>query len=138
MTDPKLHHVVFCVPPEDQEGAADLWRDLGLTFDELALEEEGLRVLLAWTAGMEIVSPTAVGGTESDRFRAFLAERGPGVFSVVVRTDDVDVPIAVTARHGADVAYRQHRETGDIVVDEAELSPVFGMPLTFLATNLPD
>jgi hypothetical protein len=138
VTSPKLHHVVFCVRPENQERAADLWRDLGLSFDELALEEEGLRVLLAWSAGIELVAPTEAGGTESDRFRAFLAERGEGVFSVVVRTDDVEGPIAVAGRHGAAVAYQQHREFDGIVVDEAELTPVLGMPITLLATNLPD
>ena len=135
---PKLHHVVFCVRHENQDRAGDFWRDLGLTFDELALEEEGLRVLLAWSAGIEIVSPTEAGGTESDRFHAFLDQYGEGVCSVVVRTDEVEGPIAIAARHGAEVRYQQHREFDDVVVDEADLTPVLGMPVTLLATNLPD
>ena len=44
----------------------------------------------------------------------------------------------MAVQHGAGVRYRQHRETGDVVVDEADLTPVFGMAVTLLATNLPD
>jgi hypothetical protein len=138
MTNARLHHVVYCVRPDNQERAADFWRELGLTFREVPLAEEGIRVLLDWSAGIEIVSPTEPVGTETARFEAFLDERGEGVYSVVVRTADVDGPIAVAARHGAQVRYQQHRETGDVVVDEADLEPVCGMAVTLLATNLPD
>lgn len=138
MSSAKLHHVVFCVHPEHQERAADVWRALGLTFAEIPLEEEGLRVLLDWAAGIEIISPTEQEGTETARFRAFLDEHGEGVCSVVVRTDEVEGPITALAAHGAKVRYQQHRETGDSVVDEADLTPVFGMPVTLLATNMPD
>ena len=134
----KLHHVVFCVHPEHQEQAAAFWRDLGLTFQDIPLAEEGLHVLLDWSAGIEIVAPVEPAGTETARFRAFLAEHGEGVCSVVVRTADVDEPIAIAARHGAVVRYRQHREAGPMVLDEADLVPVLGMPVTFLATNRPD
>ena len=137
MSSTKLHHVVFCVRPENQEPAADLWRELGLTFVEIPLVEEGLRVFLDWEAGIEIISPTEPGGTESARFRTFLDDHGEGVCSVVVRTDEVEGPIAALAGHGATVRYQQHREDGDMVLDEADLTPVFGMPVTLLATNRP-
>jgi hypothetical protein len=138
MTNARLHHVVYCVRPENQERAADFWRELGLTFREVPLAEEGIRVLLDWSAGIELVAPAARVGTETARFEAFLDARGEGVYSVVVRTADVEGPIAVAARHGAQVRYQQHRETGDVVVDEADLEPVCGMAVTLLATNLPD
>jgi 4-hydroxyphenylpyruvate dioxygenase-like putative hemolysin len=138
MPDTKLHHVVFCVHLENQDRAAAYWRDLGLTFQEIPLVEEGLRVLLDWSAGIELVSPTEQAGTETARFRAFLDEHGEGVCSVVVRTQEVDGPIAVASHHGAQVRYQQHREDGDVVLDEADLTPVFGMPVTLLATNRPD
>jgi hypothetical protein len=138
MASARLHHVVYCVQPENQERAADFWRDLGMTFHEVPLAEEGIRVLLDWSAGIEIVSPAQPGGTETARFQAFLDERSEGVYSVVVRTADVDGPISVAARHGAQVRYQQHREMGDVVVDEADLEPVCGMAVTLLATNLPD
>jgi methylmalonyl-CoA/ethylmalonyl-CoA epimerase len=142
MTATKLHHVVFCVRPENQERAADYWRDLGMTFAEVPLEEEGLRVLLDWSGGIEIIAPTEQAGTETARFRAFLDERGEGLYSVVVRTDGYEAGIAAAARHGAAVQYQQHREHGEgddaVVVDEADLSPVLGMGVTLLSTNLPD
>ena len=138
MTTPKLHHVVYCVRPENQEQAAAFWRDIGLTFQEIPLADEGLRVLLDWSAGIELVSPTEVEGTETARFRAFLDEHGEGVITVVVRTAEVEGPLAVAVRHGATVRYRQHRETGDTVLDEVDLTPVHGMAVTLLATTLPD
>jgi hypothetical protein len=138
MSSPKLHHVVFVVEPENQERAADLWRELGLTFQEIPLAEEGLRVLLDWSAGIEIVSPAAPAGTETARFRQLLDERGEGVCSVVVRSEEVETPLSVALRHGAEVRYRQHREDGDMVLDEIDLTPVCGMPVTLLATTLPD
>ena len=138
MTTLKLHHVVFCVHPENQERAAIFWRDLGATFQDIALEKEGLRVLLDWSAGIEIIAPTERGGTESARFQRFLDEQGEGVVSVVVRTGDFDRQIQVAARHGAKVQYQQHREAGGMVIDEADLTPVLGMRVTLLATNRTD
>ena len=141
MTDhiaPRLHHVVFCVRPENQERAADFWRDLGLVFQEITLVEEGLRVLLDWASGIEIISPMPDPGTETARFWALLDERGEGVCSVVVKGPNVETPIAVAKRHGSSVRYQQHREDGGYFLDEADLAPIFGMPVTVLATNRPD
>jgi methylmalonyl-CoA/ethylmalonyl-CoA epimerase len=138
MGSAKLHHVVYCVRPENQDQAADLWRDIGMTFVQVPLVDEGIRVLLDWSAGIEIVAPTLPEGSETARFRAFLDEHGEGVYSVVVRTADVDGPIELLAPHGASVRYRQHRDNGELIVDEADLTPVLGMSITLLATNLPD
>jgi hypothetical protein len=138
MSTIKLHHVVYCVRAENQDRAAAFWGDLGLTFVEVPLVEEGIRVLLDWTAGIEIVSPGEPEGTETARFRDFLAEHGEGVYSVVVRAGEVDGPVSVATRHGAATRYRQHREHGEIFVDEVDLTPVFGMSVTLLATNRPD
>jgi methylmalonyl-CoA/ethylmalonyl-CoA epimerase len=137
-TGVRLHHVVFCVREENQERAADFWRDLGMTFHQVPLAEEGIRVLLDWSNGVELVAPAEPAGTETARFREFLEQRGDGVYSVVVRSGDINGPMAASARHGAAVRYQQHRETGDVIVDEADLTPIFGMSVTLLATNLPD
>jgi hypothetical protein len=138
VTSAKLHHVVYCVRPENQERAADFWRGFGMTFQEMPLAEEGIRVLLDWSAGIEIISPTEPVGTETARFWTFLEERGESVYSVVVRTAEIEGPISVAATHGAQVRYQQHREAADVVIDEADLEPVCGMAVTLLATNLPD
>ena len=134
----KLHHVVYCVRPENQDRAAAFWRELGVTFEEVALPELGLRILLDWSAGIEVISPTEPEGSETARFQAFLAEQGEGVYSVVVRTPSVDGPIDVAAAYGAEVRFQRHSERGDDVTDEADLSPVLGMAVTFLATTKPD
>lgn len=142
MPSSKLHHVVFCVRRENQEQAADYWRALGMTFVEVPLEEEGIRVLLDWGGGIEIIAPSEPTGTETARFLAFLDERGEGVYSVVVRTDEYEGAVAAAAGQGATVVYQQHREHGEgegaIVIDEADLAPVLGMGVTLLSTNLPD
>lgn len=134
---PSVHHVVFCVRPENQEAAADVWRSLGFEFVEIELVEEGLRVLLDWDRGIEVVAPSEAGGSESPRFEAFLAERGEGVWSVVVRVADVDEGIADLARHGVVVRYLQRRDLGESRLDEADLEPLYGMPVTLLATDRP-
>ncbi|MCU0270091.1 MAG: hypothetical protein MUF83_15790, partial [Acidimicrobiales bacterium] len=54
---PSLHHVVFCVHAENQDRAADFWRDLGFEFADIDVPDVGLRVLLDWTRGIEIISP---------------------------------------------------------------------------------
>jgi hypothetical protein len=138
MRPAKLHHVVFCVRPEHHDAAAALWRDLGVDLQDFPLEEEGLRVLLDWSAGIEVISPSEHEGTETARFREWLDEHGEGVYSVVVRTIGVEGAVSALAAHGMDVQYRQHREHGERILDEVDLSPAFGMPLTLLSTNTPD
>jgi hypothetical protein len=138
MVAPRLHHVVFCVEAEHLEHAAGYWRELGISFEEVDLPGLGIRVLLDWTAGIELVCPADPTGTETERFRTFLAEEGEGVYSVVLRTGAVGGPLAVARAHGAQVRYQQHRESGPQVTDEVDLSPVFGMPVTLLATTKPD
>ena len=60
---PSLHHVVFCVEPDNQDAAADVWRTLGFEFVEILLDDVSFRVLLDWTRGIEIVSPTTSDAT---------------------------------------------------------------------------
>jgi hypothetical protein len=70
---PSLHHVVFCVEPDNQDAAADIWRTLGFEFVEILLDDVSLRVLLDWTRGIEIVSPTTSDATVCAA-RSFLNE----------------------------------------------------------------
>jgi hypothetical protein len=131
----RVHHVVFCVHHDNQERAAGLWRDLGLTFAEVDLADLGIRVLIDWEAGIELVAPVPGSGDEAAAFTGFLAERGEGLWSVVMDVPDVDDPTAVAGRYGAEVAYRQHRSYGSTVIDEVMLAPYCGMPITFLSTT---
>ena len=106
---PSLHHVVFCVEPDHQDAAADVWRTLGFEFAEFLLDDVSLRVLLDWTRGIEIIAPT----TDDARVcaaRSFLDEYGEGVYSVVVRTDGIRSAIEGAQRHGAELSYQQSPE----------------------------
>ncbi len=132
----RLHHVVFCVRPENQDRAAGLWEALGLTFAEVDLDDLGLRVLIDWNAGIEVVSPVG-DGEQSASFTTFLAERGEGLYSVVMGVDEVAGPTAVAARYGAAIEYEQHRSHGTLTIDEVSLAPFCGMAVTFLATDPP-
>ncbi len=133
----KLHHVVFCVHHRNQERAANLWRGLGLTFADIALPDLGIRVLIDWDAGIELVSPVPGSGETAAAFTTFLENRGEGIYSVVMAVEEVDGAVAVADRYGAEVEYRQHRQHGSLSIDEAMLAPVYGMPITFLSTAEP-
>ena len=139
MTDarPGLHHVVFCVERAHQDDAASFWTDLGFELVEIDLPDVGLRVLLDWGRGVEIISPSDVSAAEGARVQQFLDERGEGVYSVVVLTSDIDGPLSVASRFGASPQLRQDRSGDGFALEEAMLSPVHGMPVTFIATDLP-
>jgi 4-hydroxyphenylpyruvate dioxygenase-like putative hemolysin len=130
-----MHHVVFCVHPENQDKAADMWRDLGFTFTELHFPDIGLRVLLDWGGGIEIISPSGP-GQEAEEVGRFLAEHGEGIYSVVVTVADLDSAVTIAERHGARSEYRQDRSQPGIRVLESRHSPVHGMPASFLETSL--
>ena len=135
---PALHHVVFCVQRENQDEAADFWRALGFEFVDIDLPDVGLRVLLDWGRGIEIIAPTEAAGPEAADVEEFLEQQGEGVYSVVVRTADIAGPISIAATYGAEVEFQQHREGTGFALDEARLHPLHGMPVTLLATDRAD
>jgi len=131
----KLHHAVFCVHSDNQERAADLWRELGLTFAEIVLADLEIRVLIDWDAGIELVSPLPDAGEPALAFKTFLKTQGEGLYSLAMSVDEVEGPEAIALRFGAQVEYRQHRDLGSFVIDEVMLVPFHGMPITFLSTG---
>ena len=132
---PSLHHVVFCVEPDNQDAAADVWRTLGFEFVEILLDDVLLRVLLDWTRGIEIVSPTTSDPTVCEA-RAFLNEQGEGIYSVVVRTEAIGEATESMRSRGAVLTYHQSRDGDGYTLQEAQFAPVFGMPITLLETDL--
>lgn len=137
MTTPRLHHVVFCVRRENQDNAARMWRNLGFTFTEIDLADIGLRVLLDWDGGIEIISSSGSGGSEAEGVERFLSEHGEGVYSVVVKVPDIDSAVTVAEKHGAHAEYRQDRSSQGLKLLESRHSPVHGMSMTFLETDRP-
>ena len=132
---PSLHHVVFCVEPNNQDAAADVWRTLGLEFVEILLDDVSLRVLLDWTRGVEIISPTTTDATACAA-RAFLNEHGEGIYSVVMRAETISDATEHMRRHGAELTYHQSRSGDGYTLEEAQFAPVFGMQITLLETDL--
>jgi hypothetical protein len=120
-----------------QEEAARWWTDLGFDLAVIELADVGLRVLLDWTRGIEIVIPTDTSRPEGARVRQFLDQRGEGVYSVVVLTTDIDGPLSVARRHGIHPDLRQNRSGEGFELEEAMMEPFHGMPITFLTTDLP-
>ncbi len=134
---PSVHHVVFCLHPDHLDSAADYWRDLGFDFADFLLDDVGLRVLLDWDGGVELIAPVDGAGPEADRYRAHLRDRGEGVYSVCIRVPDVEAPRTAAARHGAEPEFEQGRRGDGYRLEEVQLAPVHGMAVTLLSTDLP-
>ncbi|MDM3973054.1 hypothetical protein QRB36_02575 [Mycobacterium marseillense] len=135
--EPSLHHVVFAVAPDRHAAVTQMFSDLGFVFEPLQLAELGLDIHLDWNRGIELISPipgstgeVAVSVTE------FLERHGDGVFTVVIRVPEAATADAVAERYGATTRFRQRMEGEGTFLDENDVS-ILGLPLTFLATNIP-
>ena len=131
-----VHHVVFAVPPEQLPEAVQFFSELGFRFQDIAVEDVGLRVLLDWDGGLELVTPLSPGADGAAAVTDFLQQNGPGVYSVVIRVGDAPAAEQVAQRYGAQTRFHQHRGGDGYELDEIEIS-VLGLPLTFLSTDLP-
>jgi len=136
-SSPLLHHVVFAVAPQRQADVTKLFTDLGFGFEDLELTELGLHVCLDWNRGIEVISPIpGSSASVAASVNEFLASHGDGVYSVVIRVPAASAAEAVAERYGAKTRFRQSFEGEGSYLDEVDLS-VFGLPLTFLSTNVP-
>lgn len=116
-----VHHVVWCVRPESLERVREFWeRTIGIALDELDLPELGLRVLISWKGGVEIMSPTYPTGIMADAARQFLAARGEGVYGVVYGIRGIEGVIASFTARGGSLLFRETITPDQ--VDERKLS----------------
>ncbi|KAA0108160.1 hypothetical protein CIW47_15940 [Mycolicibacterium sp. P1-5] len=125
---------MLAIAPERLPRAAQLFTDLGFRFEEFDLDDVGLRVLLDWAGGLELVTPTT--SDVDNPVCQFLDNRGDGVFTLALRVDDAPAAEQIAGRYRAVTHYRQHRDGAGWRLDEIEMS-VLGLPLTMLATDLP-
>jgi 4-hydroxyphenylpyruvate dioxygenase-like putative hemolysin len=133
----RLHHVVFAVARERHEAVGKLFTELGFSFETIDLEELGLRVLLDWNRGIELISPTpASNAAVAASVTEFLAGHGDGVYTVVVQVPEASEAEDIAKRYGSTTRFQQGFEGDGNYLKEIDLS-VFGLPLTFLSTNLP-
>ena len=135
-TSPQMHHVVYAVDTQRVEAATAFFAELGFSFATFELADLGLQVRLDWAGGVELVTPLATEAGRCGAVAEFLATHGDGVYSVALRVTDITTAEEVAARYGSVTKFRQHREGEGFELDEAEIS-VLGLPLTFLATDLP-
>ena len=139
MTDSpsRLHHIVFAVARERHDTMGQMFTELGFTFNEMSLDELGIRVLLDWERGIELISPNPGSVAEvATSVNEFLAAHGDGIFTVVVQVPNASDAEAIARGYGSVTRFRQGFEGDGNYLEEIDLS-VLGLPLTFLSTNLP-
>ncbi|RAU95036.1 hypothetical protein DQP58_13005 [Mycobacterium colombiense] len=128
---------MFAVSPERHAVAAQMFGDLGFVFETLQLTELGLDIHLDWNRGIELISPIPGStGEVAVSVSDFLERHGDGVFTVVIGVPEAATADAVAERYGATTRFRQHMEGEGTYLDENDVS-ILGLPLTFLATNIP-
>jgi methylmalonyl-CoA/ethylmalonyl-CoA epimerase len=133
----RLHHVVFAVARERQDLVGQLFTELGFSFNEIDLEELGVRVLLDWNRGIELISPKPGSTAEvAVSVSEFVLAHGDGVYTVVVQVPGASEAEDIAKRYGSITRFRQGFSGDGNYLEEVDLS-VLGLPLTFLSTNLP-
>jgi methylmalonyl-CoA/ethylmalonyl-CoA epimerase len=138
MTDerPALHHVVFAVARERHTEVARMFTELGFSFDDGELPELGVNVSLDWPGGLELISAAPGSTAEVATFvNDFVRRHGDGVYTVVLRVPEASAAESITERYGSSARFRQSFSGEGSYLDEIDLS-VFGLPLTFLSTNV--
>lgn len=103
-----MHHVVWCIRPENFEGARAFWEGvIGVALEELDLPDLGLRILISWQGGVEIMTPAYPDGTMAEAARQFLDERGEGVYSVVYGIRNIEQVVASFSERGGRLLFRE-------------------------------
>lgn len=115
---------------------AQMFTELGFSFNAAELTELGVHVQLDWDRGVELISP--IPGSPADVARSvaeFLQRNGDGVYTVVLRVPHATAAEAVTEQYGSKTRFRQGFSGDGSYLDEVDLS-VLGLPLTLLSTNI--
>ena len=86
-----------------------------MPLDELDLPDLGLKVLVAWHGGVEIMTPAYETGMMAAAARQFLVEHGEGVYAVVYDVPNIDCVVSSFTSHGGRLLFRK-----PITADEVE------------------
>ena len=133
----RLHHVVFAVSRDEHDTVAQLLSELGFSFEKIELDELGIRVLLDWNRGIELISPNPDStGEVAASVTEFLASHGNGIFTVVLQVPEASAAEDTAERYGSATRFRQGFNGDGNYLEEIDLT-VMGLPLTMLSTNLP-
>ena len=127
----QVHHVVYCLRPENLDHAVALWSDvLGVQFTEHT-GNRALRVFYSPDAGLELISPVPGSDAVPPRIAAFLAERGEGVYTLVFEVPAIGEAERRAEANGLAVENRLSFPT----LDESDLTEAHGMRLTLAETH---
>lgn len=127
----RIHHIVYCLRPENLDHAVALWSDvLGVEFTEHT-GNSALRVFYSPDAGLELISPVPGSDAVPPRIAAFLAERGEGAYTVAFEVPAIAEAERSAVANGLAVENRLSFPT----LDEADLTEVHGMRLTLAETH---
>ena len=136
-SSPRLHHVVFAVAAERHDTVAQLFTDLGFSFENLELAELGLHIHLDWNRGLELISPVpGSAASVAASVHEFLDGHGDGVYTVVIQVPGASAAEDIAKSYGATTRFSQHFDGDGFHLDEVDLSAL-NLPLTFLSTNAP-
>jgi methylmalonyl-CoA/ethylmalonyl-CoA epimerase len=135
-----VHHVCWCLQPEHMDGAKELWEErLHTELIDFAPPGLGIRVLINWEAGVEIICPEGEGGTVGPKAREFLERHGEGVYAVVVDVEDLDRATADVRSAGADLTDSEDIVFGEgadaLRVRQMMFDELLGMRLTLQHTD---
>lgn len=117
-----VHHVAWCVRPENWGAVRAFWEEtIGVPLEELDLPELGLKVLVSWHGGVEIMAPFYAEGLMVEAARQFLATRGEGVYAVVYDVKDIEGVVASFVARGGKLMFRESISREEVA--ERKLSP---------------
>jgi len=106
--DKGVHHVVWCVRPESWSRVRAFWEGVvGVPLDELDLPDLGLKILISWPGGVEIMTPAYPTGLMAEAARQFLAARGEGVYAVVYNVHGIEGVVASFTKAGGQLLFRE-------------------------------
>jgi hypothetical protein len=97
-----ISRVVLIYRPENLQGAVNEFTEaLNITDFEgpYDLEEIGVRVVISWTSGIELIAPLQ-SGSHSAAMWEVLKKRGEGMFNLVYRVRNLQKAAAHAAAHG--------------------------------------
>lgn len=104
----RIHHVCWCVEPDQVDPVKELLGSaLGAELLDLDLDELGIRALISWEAGVEVIAPTRAQGRVAPTARAYLDAHGPGVYTVVFDVDELRPALEAAARFGVHQVFRE-------------------------------
>lgn len=116
-----VHHVVWCVNIESFPKIRTFWEEtVGVAVHEVDLPELGLKVLISWHAGVEVMAPAYPTGLMVEPAKQFLAERGEGVYAVVYGIHHIEDVVAAFTKIGGQPTFRETITRKE--VDERRLS----------------